>query len=578
MKEEFDFSKRLQESITQRQLAEVQEELLVKQALNSSNPMDIIKARNWVDSKYYSSYQKEDEEIKSIQIDPLNINHSFGYKHKVQTISYDVLRAMGTIPIVNAIIETRKEQVLNFCTPLSSKSTDGFVIRKKEPYYGDKSTKKAPTKAELKKMEYITEFIMNCGERRQLWDTSDSFDMFVRKITDDSLKLDQATFEVPSNRMGVPTRFLATDGATFRISTSYNDPSKVSKDKLIKGIPPAYVQVIQSKVEREFYPWEMCFGIRNPSTNIYSNNYGRSELEVLVQTITDILNASAYNSNYFKVGSNPGGILTYKGSINRNSLDEFRQSWNSQVTGVMNHHRIPVLNGENFQWVQTHQTNREMEYQQYLEFLITVACSVFKIDPSEVNFTQSSTKAPMFGEDKEKSLEFSRVKGLKPYLKKLQDWLNRFIVQRIDPDYELVFKGVDEEDEQRELDNQIKLVTNIQTVDEIREERGLDPLPDGMGEMPLNPMFLQMKQMAQMGDPNSNGYVDGEEDGETQSPFSQYDPEQEEEEEPQQFSKAQVLDLISTPSATLEKGSTVTSAKSNRSKITSSLMEELLKL
>jgi hypothetical protein len=38
----------------------------------------------------------------------------------------------------------------------------------------------------------------------------------------------------------------------------------------------------------------------------------RAELEDMIDLITNLLNADQYNGNFFKVGSSPQGILTYK--------------------------------------------------------------------------------------------------------------------------------------------------------------------------------------------------------------------------------------------------------------------------
>ena len=57
-----------------------------------------------------------------------------------------------------------------------------------------------------------------------------------------------------------------------------------------------------------FFPWELTFGIRNKSSDIFTNGYGVSELEDMVQIVTWLLFGMQYNSNFFSQGSNTKGL------------------------------------------------------------------------------------------------------------------------------------------------------------------------------------------------------------------------------------------------------------------------------
>ena len=70
--------------------------------------------------------------------------------------------------------------------------------------------------------------------------------------------------------------------------------------KKIHGYYPSFVQVYQNTKVNEFYPWELCFGVRNPSTSIYANGYGVSELEELINVVTSMLWGDEYNRRFFQ--------------------------------------------------------------------------------------------------------------------------------------------------------------------------------------------------------------------------------------------------------------------------------------
>ena len=514
----------LDEIKLQKQSLSILEDLALKKAFETNNVQDIIKAQGVIESR-----QKTDS--KSILLDPLQLSSSLGYKDKPFSLSYEVLRGMGRTHIIKSIIETRKDQVSAFCTPQKDKYSAGFVIQKKSKYSISKKEVKL-TKREEERIEDITQFILNCGNTSNFWH-ADTFDVFVGKITLDTLSLDQATFEVVRNRKGDPIEFFATDAATYRIADSYDDDTKIStKEKLIKGYAPSVVQVYQGKVLSEFYPWELGFGVRNPNTDIRLNGYGRSELEDMVQTVTALLNSDFYNANFFKVGSSPKGILKYTGNINPNTVEDFRRQWVAQVAGVANMHKIPMINADKLDFINTMVNNKDMEFSKYQEFLIKICCALYKIDPSEIGFPMSgsSDSKPMFEGNNEARLKYSRDKGLKPLLKKIEFWINKWIVWQLDNEYEFRFVGIEDENSQKDdLDLDIQRLSNFMTVDEIRAKNNLKPMPDKNGEMILNPTYYQNVQAkamaAQQGNMGANGsmndmYGGGGDDEGGDNPFT----------------------------------------------------------
>jgi len=502
----------------QSQELEIAKQLALEKAFTSNDIGQIMKAQNYLKK----IEKKEEVDYKSMLVDPMDLSSSFGYKHKPFNVSYEVLRAMSRTHIVKSIIETRKEQVSDFCTPRDNKNGIGFIVQKKKGYlYKPDAKPEKLSKGEEQRIEQIITFIMNCGSIQNQWH-ADDFDDFTRKVIGDSLTLDQATFEVPRNKGGQPIEFLATDAATFRIADSYEDEQSKT-EVLINGYAPSYVQLYNGNVISEFYPWEMCFGTRNPSTNIYTNGYGRSELEDMIQTVTAILNADTYNANFFKVGSAPKGILKYTGNINPNTVEDFRRQWTAQVSGVMNMHKIPMINADKLDFISTGQNNKDMEFSKFQEFLIKITCAIYKMDPAEVGFPmQGTSEASGLGGDggTKSKIQHSRSKGLKPLLRKYEKWINKYIVAPLDPGYEFKFVGLDDDDdEEAELDKDIKALSNFMTLNEIRAKRNLPAIENG--DVVLNPTYLQAIGQAQQGNEESNQAVDNMNGGgdEDQNPF-----------------------------------------------------------
>jgi len=477
------------------QLAERQ---LLEKAFSSNDPTTLLKAQ-----QYWADVQPRGRiDSKSLLVDPFSIYQSLGYKERPTGISYSTLRNMAAAPIIRAIIGTRIEQVAYFSTAQDNEQAVGWMIRKRKGLF-QKDYKM--TIADQKTAESLTYFMMNGGVSSSNWH-ADDFDTFLRKIVPDSMILDQMTFEIIRNRIGQPLEFFATDGATFRVldqSKIKQDPNKIE----INGYYPTYVQVVEQTPRNDFYPWELCFGIRNPSTNIYKNGYGRSELEDLIKIVTWMLYGDTYNGKFFSQGAAPKGILKLSGNVNENRVLEFKQQWQAQVAGVMNAWKTPVLEADKMEWIDLQKSNRDMEFSRWNEYLIKLTCAIYKMDPAEIGFPLggSATQGQsLFEGSNQVRLEYSQEKGLKPLLRFLMRKINKYIINPINPEFEFVWVGIDLEDEQKILEADIKKVTNFEGLKEVRKRRNLPP-ELAKDDIILNGIWFQFwNQQKMMGGQGSN--------------------------------------------------------------------------
>ena len=487
----------LKEIDVQKRQLSIREGELLEKGMKSNNPETVIAANKmWEDIQ-----QRHPSGVKSLLFDPNDWATGTGYKHKRFSLSFGTLRKMSKTPVIRAIIGTRQTQVSAFATPQASKYDTGFVIRKKKEHYSEEAPK---VNAKDKKMIlWLTDFILNCGTESNKWH-GDNFKTFLNKVVEDSLSLDQACFEVVRSRGGkkMPSEFLAVDAATIRLAETY-DEDEVNmniKKKAIKGYLPSYVQVIDGEIRTEYYPWELCFGTRNTKSSIESNMYGNSELEDLINIITWMLFGDAYNGKFFSQGSSPKGMLVTKGNVNRNRIAEFRQQWLAMIAGVNNAWKIPVLQAD-MEWIDLQKNNTDMQFGKWQEYLIKVACAMYKISPEECGFElgNASGGSPLGGQvNNEYKLKYSRDKGLKPLLSSIEFWINKWIIGQIDPSFEFAFVGMDADTVKEELEQNIQKVSNFMGVQEIRDLYNLGELPEG--DTILNQVWLQNKQQAAFAD------------------------------------------------------------------------------
>lgn len=520
---------------------------ILEKAIKSDSPDDLIAA-----SKAISKMNKaSNSPAKAFFIDPLQFNANLGYKDKTFSLSYTTLKRMASTPIINAIIKTRKNQIADFAEPQADRYSTGFIVRKKAKNgFESKMDEK-----DKKIANAITDFLLNCGAENS-W-TNDDFDTFIRKLVDDSLTYDQMTFECIRNRRGKLERFMATDASTFRIAESafdedynnqfftnrgadawYKRPDDKSKE--VNGYLPQYVQIYQNAVVNEFYPWELCFAVRNPTTSIYANGYGVSELEELINVITSMLWGDEYNRRFFSQGSAPKGLIRVKGGMSESAIQQFKQQWQAMINGVMNSWKTPVVQAD-VDWIDLQKNNRDMEYSSWMEYLIKLACAIYSIDPSEIGWdiSRSSGNGGLFEKSEAERIQNSKDKGLYPMLKFIQRKINKYIVEQINPDFEFAFMGLNGMTIEQELDMDIKKLSNFATLNETRQKYDLPPIKD-YGDIVENSIFWQamqakqnqeqQQQMGANGDEEDYDEYD-EDENEQENPFDAYDEEEGSEEE-----------------------------------------------
>ncbi len=509
--------------------------ILANKGMMSDDPNELVKAQAYV----LKQQKAQKANFKSFVFSPeREFYNGLGYKSTLKGTSYELLRAMARAPQISAIIQTRIEQTLNYSEFQTDLQREGWTITKKLSRFEDYSAYELTDK-DKKEIERLVDFLENGGDNAK-WDLADDFEDFLRKYVKDSLELDQATFEVERTRGNDVFRYAATPSETIRLLDTI-DPRELDREKHkydeVNGYYPIYAQIWRGQIaERQipgttmteeivYYPWELNFGVRNKSTDIMNNGYGKSELEILIEIVTWMLYGMQYNGNFFKQGSNPKGFFTIEGDADAGVLSEFRSAWRQTIAGVSNSHKVPIFEGSKINWVDMHVNNKDMEFEKWNNFLVVLACAVYRIDPSELGFNFKGT-SQMFGQDGQKErLNHSKEKGLEPLLKFVQKQINKYIITEVNPGFQFKFTGIDLEDETTMLDNDKKkseagFVSQQDMFEKYSKRRPNDD------DIILNQVYVQQKQMEMYGGEESNAAVDQMEGGEgvgPANPFDQYE-------------------------------------------------------
>lgn len=377
-----------------------------------------------------------------------------------------------------------------------------------------------------KRRKVVEEFVTHCGymENRPFETKKWNFDAYLRATVRDSLTYDRICTEIVPTNANKIHDFFPVDASTIKFSTvdlkkyknfptatqnldyAYSEKQLefLVKEKDVLNLDEQkleqekykYVQVIRGKIERAYTEEEMIVGQRNHTTDIYNNGYAVSELELMMGLVTSHLNTEYYNTAFFTQGFSAKGILHIKAPINRRKLETIRQQFYHLIKGNRNSFSTPIFAGvDAVNWIPLNQNHSEMEFQVWMQYLVKMICAIYQMDPSEIGFSSKETNSGsggggLGGSDTATRIDYSKEKGLKPFLTFLATYLNDNIIDKLDPDFKLEFVGIDDESEKDTLARQEKEVKLFKTVNEIREENNRPPLP-GMDDLILDSVYFQ---------------------------------------------------------------------------------------
>ena len=420
-------------------------------------------------------------------------------------LDYTQLYAMSRLPVIGAIIQTRIQQIAEFAVPQTSPYSSGFRVTLRDD-------KQKGTRASEKRAQEIQDLILTAGGKYGLG----GFEPFVRALMRDSLTYDQANFEILRDRAGRPISFVAVDSSTIRRAKPKAKDAHRGRRTQWKPTEASYVQRVNDKVVTDFTYDEMAWGVRRPRTTLWVNGYGYPELEELMRVITDLANAQTYNSVNFTNGVHTSTILALKSNMTAQTFRSFKRQVMAMMSGVANARRTPIVQldperKEEIQAINLSQSNKDMEYMQFVGFLMKLTCAVFSMDAAELGFvfgTENQQAALSTGGPQQRIVA-SKERGLRPVLRSLQNWMNNWFVYQVDEDFRLEFVGLDSISEQEKLEMDLKAVKAYKTVNEVRQEHDLKPLDSPLADMILDPTYLNsafaMLQQEQMGEEGEEG-------------------------------------------------------------------------
>lgn len=395
--------------------------------------------------------------------------------------------------IINTCINYISRKIKPFLKPVTSRNERGFIIHKK---FEDLITK---NKKVDKECDRIRDFI--CATGNYADPSRDDFVKYCTKLLRDELTLDQIATEIQYDKGGKPVAFFAVDAATIECVIPEQENLTTFR----------YLQIVDGMPAAGYTFENMVFDFENPRTDIYHAKYGYSLVEQAVDLITSVINTFVYNAGNFTENRLPKGMMLLSDDMNSDSLDEMEEYIAEIMSGgPQNQWRIPIIpSGDKdakIEWKPIN-TNREMEFQAWIDYLISGVLALFGCSADELGMSVQKSQ-PVVDSSSGDRMTAAKSSLLGDLLVFFESYINK-IIAKINPDYVLEFVGYEKDNPNTVADLDEKEVRTWKTVNEKRAEKGLDPIDlskvENPADLPMNVQLVQLFQSQQAMDDDGMG-------------------------------------------------------------------------
>ena len=360
-----------------------------------------------------------------------------------QGVSFDQLRNLAdSHDVLRLVIETRKDQMAKM----------KWSIKAKEG--------KTASDASIQAMADLFAFP----------DGQNDFHTWLRLLLEDLFVLDAPALYVKRTKGNKPIGFEPVDGATIKrlIDESGRTPELPS---------PAYQQILKGLPAADLTTDDLVYMPRNIRNHMI---YGYGPVEQIIVTVNIGIRRMLGQLVHFTDGSVPAAICSTPETWTAEQIEQFQDYWDSILSGnEAQKSRVRfVPSGANFSPLKP-----ELLSDKFDEWLSRIICYAFSV--SNQPFVTAINRATA-----ESAHQQSLQEGLAPVMLWVKTLVDRLLRQYLGIT-DLEFSWAEEEEVdplvQAQID-QILANTGILTIDEIREKRGLEPLPEPVVETPALPL------------------------------------------------------------------------------------------
>jgi Phage portal protein len=356
-----------------------------------------------------------------------------------EPINFQSLRSLAdTWDVLRLVIETRKDQLDQL----------DWMIR-----YKDQTRKPDKACATIQTFFEMPDKVNNWSE-------------WVRMVVEDLFVIDAPTLLPRMNRGGGLYSLEIMDGALIK-------PLLDVDGRVPLPPSPAYQQILKGLPTVDYTTDQLIYRPRNRRS---WKVYGFSPVEQIIITINTGIRRNVSTLQYYTDGSLPDSLIGLPDTWNAEQIRQFQEYWDELLSGNTAERRKTRFMPGGGHYIETREPGLKDDFD---EWLARIACYAFSVEPTP--FVKQVNRATA-----QTSREQSTAEGQAP----LKKWLKLLIDQCIlkyfkRDDIEFSWQENDSVDplQQAQID-QIYLGTDVLVPNEVRENLGLEPLPEPVEDVP----------------------------------------------------------------------------------------------
>lgn len=314
--------------------------------------------------------------------------------------------------------------------------------------------------------------------------------------------LEAITKEIKTSEKRIEKEFkpLKDIGQRELVELYSRDGSSFNVDADVTGRVHRYFQYnpkIPLKEPLVFDKDEIVYSMKNPRSYSF---YGWAVAQTVETIALTIKSQDEYFLGYYKEKGIPDGVISILES-NKLELKRLKEHWRKDSIG--RRHKFAIL-GRDAKFTPMILTSRDMEVLSTQQWLYKVCMAMYHVNIPIMTLRGDAPKAGLEGMTQEE-----KMKALEPIISEWENKINNEVIpdvlqiplDEVDVKYELELYNQAEDAKMREM-QRADAQAGILTVNEIRAERGLDPV--SWGDTPQN-MFMPLNSLGNKPKPEVGG-------------------------------------------------------------------------
>lgn len=200
--------------------------------------------------------------------------------------------------------------------------------------------------------------------------------------------------------------------------------------------------------------------------------YGYARTQSILDIVKSLHYSTLYNKRFFEETPIPDGALSLL-DTNETEMRSFMSYWNNEFKAQP--HKVAIMN-KDIKWQPFAVSQRELEFLDTQKWYFNMVISAFGLSPSELGVTDDLNRATSATQS-----ELVKRKGVRPFLKLLEDFINKGVISEFGHDgIQFQFIYDDPAEKNARLSNwNLELTMGVKTINEVRNEMGMEPIEGG---------------------------------------------------------------------------------------------------